>query len=109
MPTGNKNMSSTVVPLFRDFIAARGLNMSRQRALILEAFLSAPSQFSVDELYIKLRLQHPSLGRSTVYRTMKLIVACRIARIVVLEGAPVQYEKCRLTGNAPVGNQGRNR
>jgi len=34
----------TIKKIFSDFVAAKGLNMSRQRTLVLEAFLSAEQQ-----------------------------------------------------------------
>lgn len=90
-------MSCNSSKLFRNFISAKGLNMSRQRELVLDAFLSRGQQMSVDDLYIKLRTQFPTLGRATVYRTLKLLVECGIARACLVDGAPIQYEKCRST------------
>lgn len=86
-----------VFSTFRDFIATKGLNMSHQRILILEAFLSAGPPTNVDDLYIKLRNRYSTLGRSTVYRTLKLLVECGIAREVVMAGAPVHYQRCPAT------------
>ena len=86
-------MERSIIKVFSDFIAAKGLNMSRQRTIILDAFLSAGPKMSVDDLYIKLRTQHPTLGRTTVYRTLKLLVESGIARVLVVDGAPVHFEK----------------
>jgi Fe2+ or Zn2+ uptake regulation protein len=93
MLTGEEQMCCTSAKIFRNFIAAKGLNMSRQRALILDAFLSEGPRMSVDDLYIRLRTQHPTLGRATVYRTLKLLVECGIARAFIVDGVPVKYEK----------------
>lgn len=94
-------MSCPVGKAFRDFIAAKGLNMSRQRTLILEAFLSAGPSTNADELYLRLRSSNPTLGRSTVYRTMKLMVECGIARARVVSGGAVAYERCPATDDTP--------
>ena len=66
--------------------------MSRQRTLVLDEFLSAKQQISVDELFIKLRTTHPTLGRTTVYRNLKLFAECGIARVILVDGT-CRYEK----------------
>ena len=75
-----------ITKIFSDFVAAKGLYMSRQRILVLEAFQSAGEQSSVEELFTMLRENHPAFGRSTVYRTMKLMVECGVARVIVVDG-----------------------
>lgn len=92
MLTGEEQLGCAITEIFRKFIAARGLNMSRQRALVLDAFLSESRQISVDDLFIELRTRHPTLGRSTVYRTIKLLAECGIARVILVDGA-CRYEK----------------
>lgn len=92
MLTGEEQPGCTATKFLRNFIAAKGLNMSRQRALVLDTFLSESRQISVDDLFIKLRTTHPTLGRSTVYRTMKLLAECGIARFVLVDGT-CRYEK----------------
>lgn len=91
MLTGEERMDCTATIIFRDFVAARGLNMSRQRTLVLDAFLSSGQQITVDDLFTALRSRQHALGRSTVYRTLKLIAECGIAR-VILEGGTCRYE-----------------
>lgn len=77
--------------------------MSRQRALVLDAFISERRQISVDDLFIKLRTRHPTFGRSTVYRTMKLLAECGIARVISVDGA-CRYEKSLATSQVLLGN-----
>lgn len=78
---------------FSDFVVAKGLYKSRQRILVLEAFLATGQQNSVEDLFAVLRGKHPAFGRSTVYRTMKLIVECGIAREHAVAGTHARYEK----------------
>ena len=92
MLTGEERMNCTASKTFRDFITAKGLNMSRQRTLVLGAFLSS-RQITVDDLFTELRSKHPSLGRSTVYRTLKLLVDCGIARMLAVEEGFAHYER----------------
>lgn len=92
MLTGEEQMRSAITDIFRKFIAAKGLNMSRQRIIVMDAFLSESRQIDVDDLFIKLRAKHPAIGRSTVYRTMKLLAECGIARLFLVDGT-CWYEK----------------
>jgi len=64
---------------FKKFLAKKGLKSTQQRDLILEAFLASPSHLSTEELYLKIRKKHPSIGYATVYRTLKLFAESGIA------------------------------
>jgi Fur family ferric uptake transcriptional regulator len=48
-----------------------GLNHSRVRDAVVDAFLAAPGHVSVEELTAIVRRRGPAVGYSTVYRTMK--------------------------------------
>ena len=85
-------MKHEAIRLFSNYVAINGLNMSRQRILILELFLSSGNQLSADDLYIKLRTQYPAIGRTTVYRTLKLIAQSGIALVKLQNGKPTQYK-----------------
>jgi len=63
----------------RDYLKEHRLRSTRQRDLILEAFLDHGSHASVDELYQVVRSRDPSVGHATVYRSMSLFVAAGIA------------------------------
>ena len=70
---------SSVQEQFRAYLAKHNLKVTRQRQIILDAFLSSPSHLSAEELYIGLRKKHPNIGYATVYRTMKLLAESGIA------------------------------
>ncbi|MDY0290769.1 MAG: transcriptional repressor [Desulfuromonadaceae bacterium] len=70
---------ASVQDQFRAYLAKHNLKVTRQRQIILDAFLSSPSHLSAEELYIRLRKKHPNIGYATVYRTMKLLSECGIA------------------------------
>lgn len=79
---------------FRDYLAKQGLKSTRQREIILDAFLSSPSHLSIEELYLKLRRQHPNIGYATVYRTLKLFAECGIAEERHFGDGQTRYESC---------------
>lgn len=77
---------------FREFIASKGLKTTRQRGIILDSFLSSDRHISIEELYLKLRSKHPSIGYATVYRTLKLFAESGIAREIQFGDGQTRYE-----------------
>ena len=65
---------------FHDYITGKGLRCTRQRDIILNAFLACEQHLSNEELYQRLRAKHPGIGFTTVYRTLRLLVESGIAR-----------------------------
>jgi Fur family ferric uptake transcriptional regulator len=78
--------------LFHDFVARKGLKSTRQRDIILDGFLSTDDHMSIEELYLKLRVDHPSIGYATVYRTLKLFAESGIAREIQFGDGQTRYE-----------------
>jgi len=78
--------------IFRDYITQKGLKSTRQRDIILDAFLSSERHLSIEELYLKLRSKHPSIGYATVYRTLKLFAESGIAREIQFGDGQTRYE-----------------
>ena len=69
----------TTKETFREYLLKKGLKSTRQREIILDAFLRSKTHPSIEDLYLKLRRKHPSIGYATVYRTLKLFAECGIA------------------------------
>ena len=78
--------------IFQDFIASKGLKTTRQRDVILDAFLSSDRHMSIEELYLKLRTKNPRIGYATVYRTLKLFAESGIAREIQFGDGQTRYE-----------------
>lgn len=78
--------------IFRDFITQKGLKSTRQRDIILDAFLSSDRHMSIEELYLKLRTKNPNIGYATVYRTLKLFAESGIAREIQFGDGQTRYE-----------------
>jgi Fur family ferric uptake transcriptional regulator len=88
-------MKRTNKAVFHDFIAQQGLKSTRQREIILDAFLSSGRHISIEDLYLKLRAKHPSIGYATVYRTLKLFAESGIAREIHFGDGQTRYEPAR--------------
>ncbi len=85
-------MKRAKTKIFHDFIAERGLKSTRQRDIILEAFLVSDRHLSIEELYLHLRAAHPTIGYVTVYRTLKLFAESGIAREFQFGDGQTRYE-----------------
>jgi Fur family transcriptional regulator, ferric uptake regulator len=78
--------------IFRQFISNKGLKTTRQRDVILDAFLSSDRHMSIEDLYLKLRVKNPRIGYATVYRTLKLFAESGIAREIQFGDGQTRYE-----------------
>ena len=72
--------------VFAEHLARHGLKRSEQREAILEAFLRSERHLSVDDLLRLARKRRPEVGRTTVYRTLKLLQEAGLATELVLRG-----------------------
>lgn len=67
------------IAVFNEFLRKKGLKNTSQRMTILETFLKSKSHYSTEDLYLKLRKDHPRIGYATVHRTLKLFAESGIA------------------------------
>ncbi|MBI3184726.1 MAG: transcriptional repressor [Myxococcales bacterium] len=73
-------------------MAQRGLKSTRQRGLIIDAFLQTPGHLSVEDLWAKVRALDPKVSVATVYRTMKLLLDCGLAHARNFGDGQTRYE-----------------
>ncbi|NOZ26301.1 MAG: transcriptional repressor [Nitrospirae bacterium] len=78
--------------IFVRFLADRGMRMTNQRGLILDAFLRTEKHLSPEELYGLIRRKDRSIGQATVYRTLKLLSEAGLAREVDFGDGVLRYE-----------------
>lgn len=78
--------------VFQRYLERNGLNRTLQREAVLEAFLRTEEHLTVEELFRKVQEKTPGVGRPTVFRTLKLLVAAGLARTLRLEDRVVRYE-----------------
>lgn len=61
------------------YLEEHNLKQTRQREAILEVFLGAKGHITSEDLHQKVREEHPQIGYTTVYRTMKLLCEAGLA------------------------------
>ena len=72
--------------VFAAYIATHGLKRSEQRDVILDAFLRSERHLSVDDLLALVQKRRADIGRTTVYRTLKLLRSAGLASELALQG-----------------------
>ncbi len=78
--------------VFLKHIQATGLKRTAQRDLILDVFLRTEEHLSSEDLYRLVQQEDPSIGHTTVYRTLKLLTEAGLAREVRFGDGRAHYE-----------------
>ena len=78
--------------VFIDYLQANKLKQTPHRELILETFLENEGHRSVEDIYHTVKAIDPRIGYTTVYRMMKLMIRCGLAREIELADGITRYE-----------------
>lgn len=78
--------------IFLAHLKTAGFKRTTQRELILEVFLRTEGHSSAEDLYGLVKAEDPSVGFTTVYRTLKLLAECGLAREERLGDGLRRYE-----------------
>lgn len=79
--------------IFHRHIQRAGLKRTAQRDLILDVFLASDDHLSSEDLYRLVQEKDPTIGQTTVYRTLKLMTEAGIAREVRFGDGRTRYER----------------
>jgi Fur family ferric uptake transcriptional regulator len=74
------------------YLARHGLKHTRQREIILEAFLATQGHVTSEDLHERVRASNPEIGAATVYRTLKLFNDAGIASASHFRDGVTTYE-----------------
>ncbi|MFH1449779.1 MAG: transcriptional repressor [bacterium] len=74
------------------YIKKEGLRKTPQREIILNTFLEIEDHVDVESLYNLVKQKDPSISFITIYRTLKLLCECNLAKELKLERAITKYE-----------------
>jgi Fur family ferric uptake transcriptional regulator len=75
-----------------EYLSGQGLKSTRQRDVVLNAFVSAGRHLSAEELYLLVKKSSPGIGYATVYRTLKLLAEAGLADERRFEDGFTRYE-----------------
>jgi Fur family transcriptional regulator, ferric uptake regulator len=78
--------------LFYAYLRQNGLKKTYQKDLILETFLNTEGHLSVEDIYALVKKRDRKVGIVTVFRTLKSLTACGIAREITLGDGLTRFE-----------------
>jgi Fur family ferric uptake transcriptional regulator len=78
--------------VFASYLTRHRLKRSEQREAILNAFLESEDHLSVDDLLGLVHRRRPDVGRTTVYRTLKLLREAGLASELQV-GGETRFER----------------
>ncbi len=87
--TGRKR---EVKELFYTYLRQNGMKKTHQKDLILETFLMTEGHLSVEDIYYLVKKKDKKVGIVTVFRTLKTLTACGIAREITLGDGLTRFE-----------------
>jgi len=80
------------IEAFRRYLAARGLRLTRDRRTIIEEVFAIHDHFSMDDLFVALRLKGQRLSKTTLYRNLPLLIESGLVRRVPDESSSSRFE-----------------
>jgi Fur family ferric uptake transcriptional regulator len=78
--------------VFHEHLRRTHLKRTSQRDLILDVFLDTEDHVSSEDLYSLVKAKDPSVGFTTVYRTLKILKECGLARELEFHDGRMLYE-----------------
>lgn len=78
--------------LFFEHLKTEGFKRTAQREKILEVFLRTEGHSSAEDLYALVKAEDPTVGFTTIYRTLKLLTECGLARQEKFADGYTRYE-----------------
>jgi len=78
--------------LFFTYLRQNSLKKTNQKEVILETFLNTEGHLSVEDLYALVKKNDKKIGIVTVFRTLKSLTACGIAREISLGDGLTRFE-----------------
>lgn len=85
-------MTNKAKEIFRSYLSEKGLRNTRQREVILDAFLAADKHITVEELFNAIKKKNPEIGYATVHRNVSLFCECGLADEMKIGTQKARYE-----------------
>ena len=78
-PGAREDLHNVAGRILAVYLREKGLKQSARRDLVLAVFLDTHDHLSTEELHHLVKARDPSIGSTTVYRTLKLLNDCGLA------------------------------
>ena len=85
---------------FKRLLKEKGLKVTNQRLLVLEAIASCPEEhLTAEEIFELVKLSYPEIGLATVYRTIQLLSGLNLIDRINFDDGFVRYEMGNVHGH----------
>jgi len=78
--------------IFRNCLISRGLRFTPERNIILQEVFQRHDHFGAEDLLASIREKRRRTSRATIYRTLELLVQCKLLDVVDFGGGAHHYE-----------------
>jgi len=92
-PGGQDVEFSIRMEAFAEFLAEKGLKLTRQRSAVLEEVLNGGGHFDAEDMVARLKGGTTQVSRATVYRTLELLRECNLVDKLDLGESRSYYEQ----------------
>jgi Fur family transcriptional regulator, peroxide stress response regulator len=76
----------------KQILDQKGIKLSFQRLKVLEYLTIHHSHPTADRIFSDLQVELPTLSKTTVYNTLRILVDAKLVRIVNIEEAEARYD-----------------
>ena len=81
------------IQILEQHVTRKGLKHSTKRDQVVDAFLKVDQHVSAEDLHELVKKENPTIGYTTVYRTLKLMVESGLAEMVDFNDGVKRFEK----------------
>lgn len=78
----------------QDYLNSKEIHFSQQRIAIMDYLMKHRTHPTVDEIYLALSPQLPTLSRTTVYNTLKLFAEQEAIQVLNIEEKSARFDAC---------------
>jgi len=80
------------IDALKEELKRRNVNLSHQRLKVLEYLVRNQCHPTADQIYTDLRKSIPTLSRTTVYNTLKMLIDAGLVRAITIEDNEARYD-----------------
>jgi Fur family transcriptional regulator, ferric uptake regulator len=84
--------SQDELSIFRDFIRKKRLRITSEREIILREIMTHREHFDADLIHLRLRQQKVKISKSSIYRTIPLLLECGLIQESFYRNGRLLYE-----------------
>ena len=91
-PAPFRRWLASILRTFQEYLVTRGLNLTRQREEVLRCLMAAERHLALDDVYAAAKRRDPTIGRATVFRTLRLLQECGLVAEVGSADGRARFE-----------------